>query len=79
MNPYDYILADFYGDTSAKFGLAAAAVLLLKVLAAGYGGTMPAGSNPYRWALEQLSAYGPNSDFWRKLAADWQSRGFPHI
>ena len=74
MNPYNFILADFYGDVSAKFGLDSAAALLLRVLAAGYTGNMPAGSNPYRWVLEQLSAaYAPN-DFLERLRADWNSR-----
>lgn len=73
MNPFDFVLADYYGDVSAKFGLDSAAALLLRVLAAGYTGTMPAGTNCYRWVLEQLDQYGPN-DFLKKLRADWNSR-----
>lgn len=73
MNPYNHILAGFYGDTSARFGLDAAAVLLLRVLAASYAGEMPAGSNCYAWVLDQLSVYGPN-DFLKKLQADWHSK-----
>jgi hypothetical protein len=78
VNPFNYIIADFYGDTSARFGLEAAAVLLLRVLAAGYAGTMPSGANPYKWALQQLSAYAPN-DFANKLATDWHAKADPHI
>ena len=73
MNPFDFVLADYYGDVSAKFGLDSAAVLLLQVMATGYTGTMPADSNPYRWVLAQLDQYGPN-DFLKKLRADWNSQ-----
>jgi hypothetical protein len=78
MNPYTYIIRDYYGDPSSKFDLNSAALLLLNILAASYTGTMPAGSNPYRWALEQLSAYAPN-DFLNKLTADWHSKADPHV
>lgn len=78
MTPFNHIIAGFYGDTSARFGLDAAAVLLLKVMAANYADDMPAGSNPYRWALEQLSVYAPN-DFLRHLSRDWHSKANPHI
>ena len=74
MNPFTHILTEFYGDTNARFGLDSAAVLLLQVLAAGYAGTMPAGSNPYAWCLAQLSAYGESNDFLRHLAAQWNSK-----
>ncbi len=72
MNPFNYIVTEFYGDTN-RFGLDAGAVLLLRVMAAGYTGTMPAGSNPYRWVLAQLSAYAPN-DFLNHLAREWNTR-----
>ena len=78
MNPYVTIIRDFYGDTSTKFGLDSAGVLLLQVMADGYTGNMPAGSNCYRWALEQLSVYAPN-DFLNKLAADWHGNANPHV
>lgn len=78
MNPFIFIMADFYGDTSARFGLSAAAVLLLRVLAANYADDMPSGSNCYAWALQQLGDYGRN-DFLDKLARDWYSKANPHI
>lgn len=78
MNPFNYIIENYYGDTNARFGTEAAAVLLLKVLASGYVGNMPAGSNPYRWVLEQLSAYAPN-DFLKTLTRDWNTRANPHV
>lgn len=78
MNPYNHIIADYYGDTTARFGLAAAAVVLLRVMADSYADDMPEGSNPYKWALAQLSVYSPN-DFLRHLSKDWHSKASPHI
>ena len=78
MNPFTHILNSFYGDTSARFGLDSAAVLLLQVMAANYAGDMPAGANPYRWVLEQLSAYGGN-DFLKTLSTQWHAKANPHI
>jgi hypothetical protein len=72
MNPYNYIIDNFYPNSN--FALEAAAVLLLSVLADGYTGTMPAGSNPYRWVLEQLSVVAPDNDFRKSLATQWNTR-----
>lgn len=79
MNPFTFIIDDYYGDTTARFGLAAAAVLLLRVLADHYAGDMPAGTNCYRWVLDQLDQYGHDNDFLKSLRTSWHGKANPHL
>jgi len=69
MNPFDFVLNDFYNNTSTLQCVDAAAVTLLRVLAANYTSGF-AGDNPYKYTILQIGQFG-DSEFLRKLKKDW--------
>jgi len=66
MNPYVYILNDFFPHPTSTTGHASAAVVLLRVMADAY--TSGFSGNPYRYVLDQLAPYANGTDFGKWLA-----------
>jgi len=74
MNPFDFVLNDFYNNTSTLQCSEAAAVTLLRCMAANYSSGFEAGDNPYKYCLLRIAEQDSTSEFFRKLKKDWNSR-----
>lgn len=67
MNPFVFVLNQFFGHPTSTTGNASAAVVLLRVMADAY--TSGFSGNPYRYVLDQVEPYASGTEFGKWLAA----------